>query len=63
MPKRHLLYFSGLLVFLAFVVLLQQLITTRKYFFQAGQILHHETAAIFLIALALGIVIGATKSD
>ena len=60
--RRQLLYIQGLLTVLAFAILIQQLIATR-YFFQVEQVLHHETVAIFLIALAIGITIGATRRD
>jgi hypothetical protein len=61
--RRRLWYIQGFLVILAFVVLLQQLIATRRYFFQVDQVLHHETVALFLVALAIGISMGTARSD
>ncbi len=62
LTKRQLWYISGLLVFLALAILVQQYIAI-KAFFQLSQVLHHETVAIFLVALTLGILIGSERSD
>ena len=63
MTRRRMLYVSGFLVILAFGILVQQFIQTRRFFFQVEQVLHHEVISVFLLALAIGIAVGSIIRD